>query len=166
MRIDGRTLPREATAGLRRMAVQRVREGERPSDVIRSYGLSPTSIYPWLRAACRRGLAGVARRPAPGRPSKLTPTHRALLRRWLDGYDPRHYGFQSALSTRPIVVELLHEKLGVTLDVTTVGCWLHRLGITPQQPLRRAYERDPEAIQTWLDETYPALLAAAKSCGA
>jgi len=27
--------------------------------------------------------------------------------------------------------------------------------ITPQKPLRRAYERDPEAVARWERETYP-----------
>ncbi len=37
--IDGRTLSHETSEHIRRMAVRRVREGERPSEVIRSYGL-------------------------------------------------------------------------------------------------------------------------------
>lgn len=45
MKIDGRTLSHETSETIRRMAVRRVRDGERPSDVIRSFGLCRTSIY-------------------------------------------------------------------------------------------------------------------------
>jgi transposase len=55
------------------MAVRRVRAGERPSDVIRSYGLCRTSIYRWLRAARARGEEALASRKASGPPPKLTP---------------------------------------------------------------------------------------------
>jgi len=40
------------------------------------------------------------------------------------------------------------------------------LEITPQKPLRRAYERDPERTQKWLDADYPKLRRRAKKYGA
>jgi len=50
MQIDGRALSHETSETIRMMAVRRVREGERPSAVIASYGLCRTTIYHWLRA--------------------------------------------------------------------------------------------------------------------
>ena len=44
MKHDGRTLRHEISEKIRRMAVQRVREGEQPSVVIKSFGLSRTCI--------------------------------------------------------------------------------------------------------------------------
>ncbi len=41
-----------------------------------------------------------------------------------------------------------------------------KLGLTPQKPLQRAYQRDPEAIERWQRETYPALAKQAKAQGA
>jgi len=40
------------------------------------------------------------------------------------------------------------------------------LGLTPQKPLMRAYERDPEAIEAWKRDTYPSIAARAKRRGA
>ena len=57
MRIDGRTLSHETSETIRRLAVRRVKEGERPSSVIESYGLCRTTIYKWLKAE-RRGRIG------------------------------------------------------------------------------------------------------------
>ena len=39
MKIDGRTFDHKTLEQIRRMAVQRVREGEKPADVIASFGL-------------------------------------------------------------------------------------------------------------------------------
>lgn len=39
---------------------------------------------------------------------------------------------------------------------------MRRWGFTPQKPLRRAYERNPAAVQKWLDEGYPAVRHQAK----
>jgi transposase len=47
-----------------------------------------------------------------------------------------------------------------------VGKLLASLDITPQKPLRRAYERDPKAVKLWLDETYPKLKKRAQKLGA
>lgn len=45
MQIDGRKLSHETSEQIRRMAVKRVRESERASDVIRSFGPCRTTIY-------------------------------------------------------------------------------------------------------------------------
>src|SRR5208282_5171174 len=49
---------------------------------------------------------------------------------------------------------------------TAVGRLLASLDITPQKPLRRAYERDPKAVQLWLEQTYPKLQQRARRLGA
>lgn len=162
MKLDGRTLSHEMSEKIRRMAVQRVREGEKPSVVIKSFGFSRTCIYPWLRAARTQGARALAARKHPGRKPTLTPQHKARVRRWISGKDPRQYGFDFGLWTRKIVAALIQEKLGVTLGVTAIGRLLHELGITPQKPLRRAYERDPIAIEHWTRNEYPRLKARAK----
>jgi transposase len=43
---------------------------------------------------------------------------------------------------------------------------LAKLGLTPQKPLQRAYERDPVAIETWKHDTYPSVARRAKKRGA
>ena len=79
------------------------------------------------------------------------------VKRWILGKDPRQYGFDFGLWTRRIVQQMIRDKMGIELCLTSVGKLLASLDITPQKPLRRAYERDPKAVQFWLDETYPTL---------
>lgn len=164
--IDGRTLSHETAEHIRRMAVRRVLDGERPSKVIASYGLCRTTIYRWLRAVKHGGEDALRSRRHPGRNPVLTPKQKRQVRQWICGKDPRQYGFDFGLWTRKIVSALIQEKLHVTLGLTAVGRLLHQLNITPQKPLRRAYERDPVAIEKWTRETYPRLRARAKLRGA
>jgi transposase len=166
MEIDGRTLDHASLETIRRMAVARVQEGESPSAVIRSYGLCRTTIYKWLRAARKGGARALRSRKATGRPATLSAREKEQVRRWINGRNPRQYGFDFGLWTRQIVAELLWERLGVRLGLTAIGRLLHELGITPQKPLRRAYERDPEAIERWKKTEYPALHQRAKQRGA
>lgn len=165
-RIDGRTLSHEMSEHIRIMAVRRVRAGERPSEVMRSYGLCRTTIYKWIRATRRGGEKGLRSRKAAGPTPKLTARQKRQVFRWINGRDPRQYGFDFGLWTRKIVQALIREKFGQELGITTVGRLLAELEITPQKPLRRAYERDPAAIEKWLREDYPRLRARARRRGA
>jgi len=167
MRIDGRTLDHTTLEHLRVIAVRRVIEdGEKPSDVMDSLGLCRTSIYPWLRKFTDEGWEALVAKIAAGPEPKLTEKQRAQVKRWIVGKDPRQYGFEFGLWTRQIVADLIQQKMGVCLCVTAVGKLLAQLEITPQKPLRRAYERDPMAVQAWVDDTYPRLRRKARKHGA
>jgi transposase len=168
MKRDGRTLDHRTLEEMRRMAVERVREGEDASAVMASYGFSRTTIYKWLRASSGRGkgLRALASRKASGRPRTLTAAQERQVFRWINGKDPRQYGFDFALWTRKVVGALIEREFGVQLGVTAVGMLLAKLGLTPQKPLQRAYQRDPEAIARWQQEIYPRLAQDAKARGA
>lgn len=154
---DGRKLDHKSLETLRLLAVRRVADGESPSEVMRSLGLCRTSIYPWLRKHWKQGAGALLMRKAGGPKPKLAAKQREQVRRWIVGKDPRQFGFDFGLWTRQIVAELIREKLGVSLKLTAVGRLLAGLGITPQKPLRRAYERDPKAVEAWLKDIYPRL---------
>ncbi len=70
-----------------------------------------------------------------------------------------------ALWSRAAVMQLIERECGVTLHVRSVGKYLARWGFTPQKPIKRAYEQSPAAVQTWLEETYPAIAERAKAEG-
>jgi transposase len=166
MRIDGRTLSHETSETIRRLAVRRVKEGERPSAVIRAYGLCRTTIYKWLKAVKGHGEEALKAHKHPGPKPALLPRQKLQVRRWISGKDPRQYGFDFGLWTRKIVAALVEQRFGVQLGVTAVGRLLWELDITPQKPLRRAYERDPVAIARWKAEVFPRLRSRAKRLGA
>jgi transposase len=164
---DGRKLDHKTLESYRILAVRRVVEdGEAPSEVMHSLGLCRTTVYRWLRAHQRSGEAGLRMRKAAGPARKLSEKQRQQVRRWIVGKDPRQYGFDFGLWTRQIVAELIEEKFGITLGLTAVGRLLASLEITPQKPLRRAYERDPKAVTEWMEREYPALRARARREGA
>jgi len=153
---------------IRLMAVERVREGERAAEVIEAYGFNRTTIYKWLNAAFGPGgsIKALRSTKATGRPRSLSPAQERRVFRWINGRDPRQYGLDFGLWTRNVVAELIEKKFGVHLGVSAVGELLAKLGLTPQKPLQRAYQRDPQAIERWQRETYPAIARKAKRQGA
>ena len=166
MKTDGRQLHRKALDVIRALALQRIADGETVTAVMRSYGLCRTTVYTWQRKLEERGGDVLLSTKPSGRPPRLTPKQKARVFRWLNGKDPRQYGFDFGLWPRNLVAALVQERFGVTLGVTAVGRLLAELGITPQKPLRRAYERDPEAVAHWEQETYPTLRRRATRRGA
>jgi len=164
---DGRKIDHKTLEHFRILAVRRVMEdGETPSAVMRSLGLCRTSIYPWLRTYKDKGMEALAERIAQGPEPLLTESQRQQVKRWILGKDPRQYGFDFGLWSRRIVQTMIQEKMGISCCLTGVGRLLASLNITPQKPLRRAYERDPEAVALWEKETYPRLKKRAKRLGA
>lgn len=112
MKTDGRSLNHEALEHIRKVAVGRVKAGERPGAVIQSYGFSRTAISKWLKAEAKGGEEALRSRKATGRPRKLTARQMDQVRRWINGKDPRQHGFDFGLWTRSIVAALIEERLG------------------------------------------------------
>src|ERR1700752_3052931 len=167
MKRDGRSFDHRTLEAIRLMAVERVRDGGQAATVIASYGFSRTTIYKWLAAAPAPGVGvkALLSRPATGRPRTLSPRQEQQVFRWINGCDPRQYGLDFGLWTRSVVASLIERKFGMRLGVTAVGELLAKLGLPPQKPLQRAYQRDPEAIERLQRETFPAIARQAKASG-
>lgn len=148
-----------------RLAVQRVLDGELPKAVTDSYGLGEKTIFRWLKVANEQGLDALAPKPRPGSGRKLSELEEQEVKRWVLGGDPRQYGFDFGLWTRQIVADLIQERLNISIGVTTVGELLHRVGLTPQKLMRRAYERNDEEITAWKKNVYPDIKKSAKNRG-
>lgn len=157
-------MSRAALEEMRLMALERMKEGESPAAVAASFGLHRGWAYKVLAKAKGPGRgkrALLSRKPA-GRPRTLTPRQERQVFVWVNGKNPRQYGFDFGLWTRQIVQELVAQKFGVQLSLASIGALLARVGLTPQKPLQQAYQRDPQAVARWQEQTYPAIVRQAK----
>ena len=132
--------------------------------MIARYGFHRGTIDRWLKAARGRGhgLPAFASHLATGRPRTLTARQERQVFRWINRKNPRPYGFDVGLWTRPIVRELIALRCSVRLRLASIGAVLARQGLTPQKPWQRAYPRDPDAIARGQREKYPAIVRPAK----
>jgi len=136
------------------LAVQRVGEGYTTQEVADFLGVDASSVRRWLAALGQQGPAGLAARPVPGRPPKLTATQEKIVRRWLAD-SPTEHGFATELWTAPRLAQLIQQEWGIALHPRYLCAWLRRRGFTPQKPRRVARERDEAAIAAWLAEDWP-----------
>lgn len=167
MKRDGRTLGHETLEEMRMLAVQRMREGDKPADVAASFGMHRAWAYRCRAAALGRGngLRALRSTKGTGRPRKLTLAQERKVFRWINGKNPQQHGFDFGLWTRQIVQSLVLERFDVRLSLASIGTMLARLGLTAQKPLQRAYQRDPQAVALWQQQTYPAIARQARSEG-
>lgn len=163
---DGRTLDHKALEDIRIQAVKRVEAGESPEDVIRVLGFNRAVIYDWLAKYREGGLDALRAKAISGRPPRLDGKQLRWLYKAITTKSPLQHKFEFALWTRAMVRELIRERFGVRLSDVSVGRLLKKIGLTPQKPLRRAYEQNPELVQTWLAEDFPKIQALARKEGA
>ncbi|WP_373864678.1 winged helix-turn-helix domain-containing protein [Nocardia vaccinii] len=52
------------------------------------------------------------------------------------------------------------------MSEVSVGRLLRTMGLSPQRPLWRAYQQNPDAVERWKREDFPALREQAKKYGA
>jgi len=163
---DGRKLTHETLEEMRIRAVRAVEAGESPEKVITMLGFSRPRIYEWLSAYREGGIEALRAKPIPGRPCKLDAKAIRWIYETVTTKNPIQMKFEFALWTRDMVRELIRDRFRVGLSEVSVGRLLRKLGLSPQRPLARAYQRDPEMVETWLREQFPAIQKEAKSVGA
>src|SRR5207302_6404651 len=84
----------------------------------------------------------------------------------IDFHSPEGVGIPHALWTRRAVRDLIRKECGIGLAERTVGLYLRRWGYTSKRPSRHARQQDPDEVEQWLLETYPAIEAQAAREGA
>ena len=136
------------------LAVERVLDGDSTAEVADFLGVDPSSVRRWVAAFRRQGLAGLAARPATGRPPRLTTTQEKIVRRWLAD-SPTEHGFATELWTAPRLAQIIERQWGIHFHPDYLTAWLRQRGFTPQKPRRKARERDDEAIARWLAQDWP-----------
>lgn len=163
-RIDARKLDGATQAHLRKLVVQAVRDGMTQTAAATTFGVSLRAVSKWMRLSREGGTRALkpgkrGRRPGGGR---LNTKQAARIRALIVGKMPDQLMLPFYLWTRESVAKLIEREYGVTVSPTTAGRYLKAWGMSAQKPVRRAYERNDEAIARWLNEDYPKLVKEAK----
>jgi transposase len=158
---DGRRLPREVLEHIRLQAVREIRAGESPEVIARRLRFSREIVYRWLRRLRAGGLRALRRRPAPGARPKLSPQQIRTVKHWVTQPASR-FGFVSDLWTVVRLRIVIRRQFHITFSPSGLWRFLRREGLSPQRPLKRALERDEEAIRRWVRQEYPRIRAEAR----
>jgi transposase len=160
---DTRSLPSIAQEDLRQKAIKAVTDGKKQVEVAQILGVTRQAVGRWV-SKFRQGGEKSLKAKRKGRPKggKLRPWQAAQIAKAVTDHCPDQLKLSFYLWTREAVAQLIEQRFGIRLSIWTVGRYLARWGFTPQKPVRRAYEQNPEAVQRWLEKDYPMLKKQAK----
>ena len=163
---DFRSIGRPAQEELRRRALMLIERGMSQTEAARAVGVQRQTVNLWLKRYRAQGDDGVldGRRVSPRRgKGALSAEEAKKVRRWIADKMPDQLKLPFALWTARAVLELIEQRFGKRLGLSTVQLYLQRWGLSPQKPLARARERSPAAIKTWLERDYPLIARKAKA---
>ena len=140
---------RRSTPEERLQAVQLLKEGNEAAVVARMFSVSRAMLFRWQQKYDQGGPVALETKKTPGPASRLSLTQLSKLYAIITGSDPRQLEFDFGLWTRKIIRELIRREFGVKLSEVQVGRLLNKIGLSPQRPLYRAYQQDPERVEEW-----------------
>ena len=163
-RPDARKLDIATQTHLRRTVVRAVRGGMSQTEASKVYGASLRAVSKWIALERTGGLRALKqkRRGRRAGGGHLQPAQSARIRQLIIDSLPDQLKLPFYLWTRAAVVSLIEREYGISVSLTTVGRYLAGWGMSPQKPVRRAYERNDAAIAHWLRTEYPAIARDAK----
>ena len=145
---------RDWKEGRRLRAWELSQAGWTQAAIAQALGVTEGAVSQWLTRARQAGVGALNSRKAAGPQPRLTAEQRAqipeLLRRGAESY-----GFRGDLWTRERVAEVVRREFGVRYTPQHIGLLLRACGWTVQKPVKRATQRNEEAIQRWQEERWP-----------
>jgi len=156
---DSRSLAQSAQEVLRIKAVNAIIAGKTQDEVAELFEVSLKAVNNWWRIYRESGLPGLrmkSRRPkSADEGGKLKGWQCASVVRTIMKKTPDQLDFGFMLWTRDAVAELIKDRFKLQLSKWTVGRLLKQWGMSPQKPVKKAYQQQPEVVQHWLDKEYP-----------
>lgn len=156
---DTRSLDQSAQEVLRMKAVTALIGGKTQEEVAELFGVSLRAVGKWWATYKKGGMTSLrkkSRRPKSADDGgELNGWQCSSIVRTILQKTPDQLSFGFMLWTRDAVSELIWKRFKIRLSKWTVGRMLKRWGMSPQKPVKKAYEQQPEIVKRWLDKEYP-----------
>jgi len=156
--IKARQLSPASQEDLRRRVVAAVEAGQDQTVVAKTFGVGLRSVSRWVNTFRRNGNRGLTAQKRGRRPHEqkaLDARQQARLRRAVLGKYPDQLALPGLVWTRGQVGELAQRWFGISLSRVTIGKYLRSWGLSPQKPIRVAYEKNPDKVTEWVEQRYP-----------
>lgn len=153
---DGRKMGKEAQQDLRTRAIAMWNENKNMRTTSESLHIPYVTIRKWVARYQAEGEVSL-HTDKRGRPKgkKLTAKHERVIINQISSKQPEQLKLKFGLWTRENVAELIYKQFGIRRSVWQIGRYLQEWGFTPQKPVYKAYEQQPERVQNWLQVEYP-----------
>ncbi len=159
MRKDARSLDQSSQEAIRSKAVKALLNGQTQEQVAETFEVTRQAVGKWWAAYKAGGMSALrkkSRRPkSADEPGDLSGWQCASIVRTIVKKTPDQLDFGFMLWTRDAVAQLIEDRFKIKLSKWTVGRYLKRWGMSPQKPVKKAYQQQPEVVRNWLENEYP-----------
>jgi len=138
----------------RRQAWELKQQGWKQKDIARALGVSEGAVSQWFKRVEREGEEGLASHPPLGPRPKLSEEQRQQIPQLLAQGAEAH-GFRGDVWTSRRIRDVIARQFGVRYHPDHVRKLLREMGLSYQQPIERATQRDEAAIAVWTHERWP-----------
>lgn len=125
-------------------------------DIADALDVSKEVVSRWFRRVRDAGVEALLSHPSSGPLPKLTASQKRVIPEFL-WHGAEAYGFRGDVWTCARIARVIEEEFGVHYHKDHVGRLLKELCWTPQIPIKRAIQRDEQAIERWRVEVWPDL---------
>lgn len=159
MKKDSRSLDQSSQEEIRNKAVRALLSGQTQEQVAEDFEVTRQAVGKWWAVYKVGGMSALrkkSRRPKSADGSgDLRGWQCASIVRTIMKKTPDQLDFGFMLWTRDAVAQLIEDRFGIKLSKWTVGRYLKRWGMSPQKPVKKAYQQQPEVVRNWLEKEYP-----------
>jgi transposase len=154
MKIDGRTISRDALEAFRFRAIYLRKQGYSISEIANIFGLNYYSIAHWFTKHKKYGKASLKKTVALGANFKLDSSTILWIKKALIK-PATEWGFSTPLWNSRMVSILLKQEKDIELDVVTTWRYLCRMGLSFQQPQQRYQQQNKKLVREWIENEWP-----------
>lgn len=155
---------------LREKAVEAItKHGVTQKQACKMFGFSPTTMTQYIKAYKQSGENSFAykkRGVSSGDRNLLSREQERALIDTVTSHTPDELGLESTLWTSKVISHYIQKIYNVQYSERGTRNFMTRLGFSSQKPIKVAYQRNPEKVRVWLEETYPQIKARACQEGA
>lgn len=159
------TVSPETRKIIKKQVISLIKKGKKQSEIAETVGISPQAVKRISSAFKKEGTACLKEKKRGrklGEKRLLTPAQEKEIYNILVDKSPDQMRLGSMLWTRAAVCQMVQEKYGITITLRNMSEYLKRWGMTCQRPSKKAYFQDNVKLNTFMHETYPAIVKKAK----
>ena len=143
---------------IRIKAVKARLKGKKAGEVAETFGITTQALRRWIIKYEKGGIKALknkTRGRALNSKRSLTSEQESYIYQTIIDKYPDQLKFSFGLWSREAIRQLILREFKIDMPLRTITGYLQRWGMTPQKPIKRAYEKDDKKVSKWLKEEYP-----------
>lgn len=160
LKTDALNIGSKGQHDLRKTIIRMLKDGKKGNQIAKDLGVSKGHVSN-VKKLYEAGGAALLKPKKRGRPAGknkiLSPEQEKEIQKIIVDKTPEQLRFKECMWTRNNIRQLIKEKYGIDIKLSTLGYYLVRWGFTVQRPVKRAYKQDEKKIDKWLNREFPGI---------